>query len=163
MADSLLASIVSQIKTILETVSNVGNVHAYQRLVKDTPAFNTAFQHAATASYRFWEIHRISSQEAYLVGGSTGVTTRTHVIQLDGFMGVDDSANSESTFQTLVESVCDVFRGNTTLNHLAASATASLLEAALVQVARVDHVKFGDRLLHHAEVQLTVRERITYT
>jgi hypothetical protein len=69
-------------------------------------------------------------------------------------MGVDDAAQSEKTFNALVEAAAAAFRSDRTLGGTA-------LGHDFIQVDALDTRSFGGVLCHYAELSLTVYEHIT--
>jgi hypothetical protein len=147
------ATILAQIKTYMESVTSIGNVHDYVRWNKDWPAMLTMFKITSpSAQIRFWDISRVASPEQNKVSKEN---LRTHTFRIRGFMSLDDSAATEKTFQALLETVCTKFRNVPTLNSTAANVDP-------LQINTVGHVMVGDVLCHMAECTLTVEEQITW-
>lgn len=143
------ATIRAAIASILGTVTNIGKVHDFERWAADWSKFIAFFRTRISGvdQVRGWEI----SRKAPIT--ETGDDTRTHTYAIRGYMGVDDSAQSEKTFSALVEAVAAAFRTNKTLNGAA-------LGQDFIQVETLDTRSFGGVLCHYAELTLTVYEFI---
>ena len=76
---------------------------------------------------------------------------RTHVIKIVGYYQHNDSAESEKTFQELVEAICDKLRETEVYQDFYFNSPAS--------VNTVDTVLLGNILVHHCELSIRVLER----
>ncbi len=146
------ATILAKIKSILEGVSDIGQVHDYVRWYKDKPDFNTIFRDAANSQIRAWDISRTSTPETEK---ASRTNIRTHTFRIRGFMSLDDSAATEKTFQSLVEDVATAFRNSPGLEGTA-------LDSGPIQINAVDHMNVGDALCHYCELHLPCSEEIQW-
>jgi len=143
----------AQVKSILEGVTNIGQVHDYVRWNKDWPDLKTLFKVTSpTTQLRFWDITRKSSTE---VTGATRTNERTHTFRIRGFITLDDSAATEKTFQNLVEDVATAFRNKPTLNGYA-------LNVEPLQINNIDHAMVGDCLCHMCESEISIQEEVQW-
>ena len=143
-----LAAIRSQIKIILESVPSVGTVYDYLRWDEDWKGFFNLFN-----SSRGWMITRVSTVEDRELAHN--LNTRIHTFQIIGFMFLKDEAASEKTFQNLIETICDTFRANPTLNNTA-------LDSDPLEVTLVENRIFGSIVVHYTQLTLRVKERFQY-
>ena len=144
------STIRAAIKTTLSGVSNIGQVHDYERWASDWSKFIAFFKVRISGvdHVRGWEIGR----KAPISEDETSVKKHTYAIK--GYMGVDDAAQSEKTFNTLVDAAAAAFRSDRTLGGAA-------LGHDFIQVDALDTRSFGGVLCHYAELSLTVYEHIT--
>lgn len=148
--DTALAAV----KSTLQGVANIGNVHDYVRWHKDWPNMLTMFKVTSpTSQIRTWDISRKSTSETEK---ACRTNLRVHDFRIRGFMSLDDSAATEKTFQTLLEAVAAAFRNKPTF-----SGTVLIVDP--LQIENVDHVMVGDVLCHMAECSLRVTEEIQWT
>ena len=147
------ATVLGKIKTYMLSVTNIGNVYDYVRWSKDYPAMLTLFKVSSPiAQVRFWDISRVKTPETNKVSKSN---LREYTFRIRGFMSLDDSAESEKTFQSLLEDVCTVFRNKPTLDGFA-------LNASPLQIDVVSHAMVGDVLCHMTECTITVEDEINW-
>ena len=142
------ATVLAQIKSVLDGVTGIGTVHDYARWNVDDASFNVLFVKKNVLN--FWTISRRETAESW---DAVQHVVRRHTFVLRGYYGIDDSAASEKTFQGLVESVMTALRVKTTLNDVAELAQPPHLE--LLETER-----FSGALVHHARMKLTVEERV---
>ena len=144
-----LSGIRDAIKTILEGVSGIGEVHDYERYHTDAAKLRAL--HVTSGRLHSWTITRTRTQAEY----RTNVQTeRRHTFVLRGYYALDDVNASEKTFQTLVESIEAAFRSNDTLS-------GSCELAGPLQVERVEPVLFAGVLCHFAELSLWAQELVS--
>lgn len=148
------ATIRARIKTVLDTVSNKGQTHDYLRWAVKQNDFESLFKTTigGTVHIRGWEIayRGFTQEEPHL--GRNADQYRMHRFQLDGYLGLDDSAATEKTFAALAEAVCNALDGDATLN-----ADSLSLYRNPTQLT-VDERLFAGVLCHHAQVDLEVVE-----
>jgi len=136
------------IHTVLSGISDIGQVHKQKRWSADKEGFKAAYMATigGTDQIRAWWISRLSTASVTMTRKSY---QRDYIFQLEGFMGLDDSANTEQTFQTLVDTVMDA------------------LDAQRPDLGGADHqepialeayseVVIGGYLCHHAVLRLTL-------
>jgi hypothetical protein len=148
-----LANIISAVGTILATTTGVGaNVHAYERWANDDVAFKNLF--LSEDKILGWTITREATDCFEYVGS----TLDTHAIVIRGYFSVQDSANTEKTFQDLIEAIRTTFNPNRRLRIAGVSQCHS---SDRIQVRTVDHRMFGGYLCHYCELILRVREMVS--
>ncbi len=147
------AAIRAQIKTILEGVPNIGIVHDYERWAVDWNVFINLFKTTVggTDQIRGWEIGRRSAKENQVAIGGQGGNERRHSFIIRGYLGLNDSAATEKTFNDLIEAIAAVFRYNWTINDTA-------LNHEWVQAEVIEIRMFGSVLCHYCELILPVCE-----
>ncbi len=148
-----LAEIRSEIKNILESVDGIGKVHDYERHTVDWKTFLSLFTDA-DQRVNGWTIAR--SQVREKKHASLGVNIRTHVFRIRGYFGLKDSAQSEKTFQGLIDAVCSAFRDKETLN-------GSSLKADPPLVGTISHRHFSGILVHTCDITLEAQEYVQFT
>lgn len=136
------------IYTVVSGISNIGQVHKQKRWSADKEKFKAAYMATigATDQIRAWWISRINTPSATMTRKSY---QRDYVFQIEGFMGLDDSADTEQTFQTLVDTVMDTL--DTQRPNLGG---ADHQEPAILEA--YSEVVIGGYLCHHAVLRLTL-------
>lgn len=149
-------AILAALVALIDSASGVENVYGYQRHVADWKAlmdlFKVATGVAPNQTFRVhgWTVSRSAVEEEWLTNVEC---IRTHTFKVRGFYGVQDSANTEASFNALLEAI-----GNTCRADFTASATAEWRDPLSFQT--IDHRIFGGILCHYAEGTCRVRERI---
>lgn len=149
-------AISSALVALVDGAAGIENVHAYQRHVSDWSAMLSLFKITIAgppATYRVhgWTVSRAAVSEEWLTNVEV---IRVHEFKLRGVYGVQDSANTEDSFNDLVEALCTTLRADFTC-----SASAEWHEP--VQFPIIDYRVFGGILCHYAEGTVKVRERLT--
>lgn len=78
---------------------------------------------------------------------------KIHTFIIRGFLRIKDASATEKIFNALIEAIATAFRSNKTLNSTAQ-------DHDFIQAEVIDSRTFGGVLCHHAELILTVYERI---
>ena len=101
-----LPDIVAAVTARVTAVAGVKNVYNYAREAKEQKQFQQLFQDPANNKLHTWMITREATETK-----DDGATCyrRIHRIAIMGYYAVDDLANSEGTFQGLIENVCAAF------------------------------------------------------
>lgn len=155
------ASILSAVKTILEGVTNIGNVYSTIRWVIEDDKFFKEFETLISnqQQVRVWMITRVGGEDVYgpqrnFGGTGIDIPTRTrgrrYDFQIEGFSSFTDD-DTESEWQTLIDNVLDEFKNNTSLTNTA------LIRSSLSYI--IDHVWFGKYLVHHVVIRFYAAER----
>jgi len=144
-----------QVKIILESVTNIGNVHDY---IRSTVFWNDFFtKHKDTNQILTWEISRISTaEEVWSVQNAAGSEPNfhdTHSIVIVGHMSLQDSTATEKTFQDLVTAIQTKFRQNNDLN-------GTVIIPKQLQVKSVGHANYAGILVHRAVLTYEAIERV---
>jgi hypothetical protein len=148
------ATILAQIKTTLDTVTDVGRTHDYMRWAIDESAFLDLAKTTigTTDQIRVWMIDYLGfNADSTWISRSTEAL-RVHTFVIHGYMGLDDSEGTGKTFATLAETVCTTLDDDTTLKADALSEYVRPCQLA------VEHVMFYSKLCHHATVTMEVAE-----
>jgi len=146
-----LDAIRTAIVATMNTVTNVGIVHDYERYAKLEAEFKALYvaQIAGKGQVRGWYVRRLATREVSQVIGRYQVT---HEWLVRGFMAIEDAAGSEKVFDTLIESVRDVFRTDETLGGVVSSTVTR--DAAGLQLEESVPVLFAGVLCHSARLKL---------
>jgi len=149
-----LANIITNAAAILGTVTGVGSkVHAYERYASDEAALRSLF--VENSKVCGWTLTREATTSQEAVGGCRD----THIIVIRGYYSLDDSANTEKTFQDLLEAIRTAFDANRQLAYGTPTIYAAH-SSDRMSVRTVGHCKLGGVLLHYAEVVLNVLELV---
>jgi hypothetical protein len=155
-------TIVNDIKGKLETVPDIGAVHGYSRRTNTEKGFTDLFTIVTSQGKKKligWEITRSSALETKR--GNTFF--RHHRMKAAGYMAIEDKLATDQLFQVLLDMIGDTFR---TAEAAAGDAAPWYYMDGLnpgkscVQTEVVDERMFGDYLCHHADVYITITERI---
>jgi hypothetical protein len=135
-------------------VSNAGAVYDYERWAADWSAFLDLFKTTigTTDQIRGWEV----AYRGWQPGDPrefSAIHLRTHRWLVVGYLGLDDSAETEKTMSTLAELVADTLKDDAALKALAFHA----IEPVLVVEPRI----FGGVLCHYAELTVDIAEVVT--
>lgn len=147
-----LAQIRAAINTIMVGVSNVGVVNDYERFAKSGDDFRAMYFSGAHSQIRGWFIRFVGREERSPYQNRYVVTNRW---QIRGYMSLDDSAGTEKTFNSLVETVVLEFRANDTLGGVVD--TLIINDVAGAQVEDAGPVMFAGVLCHSARLALRTR------
>jgi len=144
-----LSTVRTKMKTVIESVSGIGQVYDYQRYTHDWASYKDLFQ--KSSKINTWDIMRIkNTSDPY--GGSGGREDRTHDFIVRGFYAVSDELASEKTFQALTDLVIDAFRNKPDLDGV-----ANILNFPIT--ADFDNQMFGGVLCHTVAISISVAER----
>lgn len=145
---SQVSNIRDAIKTIMETVPDIGVVHTFERFAKRSSEFKAFYQYED--QIRGWYIRRLKTPAS---SGGIGLYDETYTWQIRGFMSLADEAQTERVFDELIESLVQAFRNYDTLNDTVTTSIVS--NQAGLQVERVGHVMLAGVLCHEAVLSLT--------
>lgn len=140
----------------LQAISSVGVVHAWPRLVRETPQ-SSEFQGSLVESGKLnvWMISRTGVRDRQAEDRDNR-QIRVHEINIDVFWAWDDTGvkgtTSDTLFQNALEAVLDDIRtGDRTLGGAANT-------MSLGRVSTIEPVRYLSTLCHHAVIQLEVEE-----
>lgn len=153
------STIRASLKTTLEGVTDIANVHDYIRhWGGSTEKFLGFFSYRTTANtdeLQAWEITRTQTPE--VIHNQNITNLRRHNWLIFGFLRVDDELESEKTFQDLVEDVSTALRDNTKQDN-----PFTALRAEPPQVGSVEHRMIGNRLCHAVNITILIEEYIQF-
>ena len=136
----------SRLQLTLEGIEPpVGRVHPYSRYTAETQQLKSLFQDADGA-FRGWTITCEASPES---AETNSQTERGYRWVIRGYLGWQDSLESEVTFQQLAESVCDALRADIDLGGLSAR------DCDPPAVRLFDPRMFAGVLCHYCEIVIT--------
>jgi len=151
------ALIRAEIKSVMTGISGTigSKIYDYMRLPNDKgivswKSYLDAFKDVS--KILGWQIYRTSCLE---INSTTTINLRTHTFMIEGFMSLDDSAETEKTFQTYIEKICETFRPLIKLNGKA-------FQTNPVQVIIVEVRMFGEVLCHRVAMTYDVQEEIQW-
>lgn len=153
-----LADIRADILDVIEDLPDIGVVYDYERYTNDWARFVDLFSDTIDGikQIRGWMIGYSGtpeSEQAQFDDGTSPVLRQSRWV-IRGYLGLDDSRETEKTFQDLVEDVLDALDDDHTDLHDPADyfhvtpATAPIVEARV----------FGSVLCHYCEIVLTITE-----
>ena len=101
-----LPDIITAVTARLAAVTSAKNVYSYAREAKEQAAFIALFKDTTAGNIHTWMVTR---QATVTRDEGVGTYRRIHEIVMMGYMSVNDAANSEATFQGVIEDVCLAF------------------------------------------------------
>jgi hypothetical protein len=153
-----LSDIISAIKTKVETAVPTAKVYGYERWSPRWDGMLALFK-TDTDLINAWMITRIqteSERTAY------DTRRRAHVFRLRGVYGLDDSENTEATFQAQIEAIDAAFSlDDETMGDAVTTIRPYFGPMSGIDGTQIDSVDvrmFGNVLCHYAELRLGVIE-----
>lgn len=153
----------SLIKSVLESVNNVGKVHDYERYADDWDSLISLFVATIEGSeeMRGWTISLSDvrqEQESFGTFGGDNTLEVTYTYRIRGFMAVSDSDASEKTFAALVLAIMSALNASASLHSSVRDNGSGGEFYGPPCQARFDFRMFGDVLCHYAELVQEVKE-----
>lgn len=139
------------IKAKMETVPDVGRVHAYERYASNVGQLVALYKEGDRLLG--WHIRRVEQSES-----AQGAEVRDSVSRwrITGYMALDDADESELLFDRLLDALIAAFRADLSLG--GAVATTWVGESAALQLLDSGPVLFGGALCHKAVLGLAVQQ-----
>jgi len=138
------------IAAIISGVTGIGAVHAQERFSRSYSEWLNLMTNAGIING--WTVNRERS-DPWTDNEST--LRNTHSFKIKGYYEIDDVAESEKSFQVLIDLICQAFYGNDTL-----SDTVLLSEPVQVDfVGTRELAPDTNYFLHYAELTLRADER----
>lgn len=148
------SGVVGAMVSLLGTVSSVGVVHPYRRVIRTVPQITALLTDPATGKLNaaYVSLQSMSATKDFGGAGFAGVLT-TFVVRVELIRGVEDASGSEEVFRT---TVFDVMQ--------AVNAGGKFYAAASYQGAmsatELGYLSFADAVLvHYATLAVEVRGR----
>jgi hypothetical protein len=149
----MLSEIKNEIKNVLCSVDDVFNVYTDKKHPLDGASFLELFKAENILGEKMitaWFIYRTNTKEEFF---SNKENLRNHKITITGYLGINETGNSGSKFEEIIEDICSAFRGNVNLD-------GKCLEVLPVQVEQIQEKYLGSILCHYAELNLNCREKV---
>jgi hypothetical protein len=146
-----------QTAAILGAVDGMGIVHQYQRMAATWEEFLKCFKHS-DGKINGCVITRTSRVSRQITLGQKEVA---HVMVLRFYMGLNDTEETETAFQALIDAAVDMFDDYETLNDTCLTTHPDwgpMSGAVGLQADIVDNRVFGNVLCHFAECRLCALE-----
>ncbi|MFZ2868708.1 hypothetical protein, partial [Zavarzinia sp.] len=144
--DDIRAAIVARLTALVD----IGQVHAYERLAKETKGFADLYGWAPAGGgqreVRGWNVRRTASRGQAQPGGTLVITAW----RLTGFLSMVDLEASAHTADTLADAVAATFRADPGLGGLAIGDPVEGIDGPVLALSRP--VMFAGVLCH--ELQL---------
>lgn len=134
----------------MQTVTGLGQVHAYERFAKQDAAFRDLYK--SGDRILGWHVRRVSTRETSAVMG------RYHGQigwRIRGFMSIDDAAASEQAFDALIETLRDAVRADESLGGVVDSTLDPDSGQVGLQLDDSGPVMFAGVLCHGCTLSLT--------
>ena len=141
------------IVTVLSGITGIGRAHKLRRLAQNDTTFKALY--SVNNIVNAWEVSRTATTEERknLRVSDPAQSRRMHTFTLYGYYGIQDDAETELTFQALLEDIATAFRGDVTLGGVADWSEA-------IQILTVERREIYNIGVHYAELLLNVREDI---
>jgi len=148
------ATLRAAVKAAVNGVTNIGQVYDRQPWAAEMSAYLDLFKTriSSTDQIRGWSITHEGADASQLA--IKKLVRRVYTYRIRGYLGLDDSAETEKTFAALVESVMNALDDDTTLHASGAHVAYSNLES-------FGHIVFGSVLCHYVEIVQQVAENRT--
>jgi len=156
------ATISARIKVNLGT-AGCSNIYERKRWTNNEDKFRSIFKKTVNGVTHIegWFIQRVNTQEQFLTNREN---LFVHTWHIQGIYGIDDDADSETTFQDLIETICTTFRGDWHLNSTCENINPNWGPGSGrggIQVDLVDERMFCRKILcHHCDLSLYTQERV---
>lgn len=158
MSAPTVKQIRDKIAAMMNSVDGVGKVHTYQRYTRQNSGLVDLYKDAASGRLLGWNVSKTATREAYI---DIGRWVLDHDWKIRGFMALDDADATEETFDTLIESIRDVFRADPTMGDLIFNTVIEEKNnQAGMQVEEAGPVLFAGVLCHSARIGLTTRHML---
>lgn len=145
------------IKAKLLAVADIGQVHDYERYLKDQSKLASLYASTAQVGNRIygWYLRRVRTAEQLV---DAGRNYEDHFWRLRGFMSLDDGDASEKKFDIQIEAIRDAFRADLTLGGICETHFKEANgEQAGLQLEESEPVLFAGVLCHSARLGLITR------
>lgn len=145
-------SIRTGIETVLNTVTGIGRVHDYYRLLNEQTKIVSEYVIATDAGDKLhvWQIS-LSDDAPYteLRRPASRHALGTWKFSIHGHYGVDDENASEKAWAVLVELVLDAFRADKRLGN-------TVIDSGPPQWVAAEYRQISSHLCHYARIDLPV-------
>lgn len=145
-------------KTAVESVSNIGIVHNRLRLftTKEQIQDNCTTTISGVTQIRFWtvSVESVAVAQAYFGEGNKD---RAYMLVIRGYLGMDDSEDTEGTLFALAESVMDALDASDTLHGEFGGSGG--YEAELAQLRANQVIEYVGYLCNHVEIAKQIIDR----
>jgi len=145
------------IKAKVAGVAGIGQVHDYERYLKDQSKLAALYQSSAQAGARLygWHIRRVRTFETLI---DTGRNYADHFWRMRGFMSIEDADATEKKFDVQIEAIRAAFRADPTLANICDThfQEANANQGG-VQLEESEPVLFCGVLCHAARLSLITR------
>lgn len=149
-----VTAIRAAIKTKIESVTDIGVVHDYERYTKEAAKFRELYFHAASNRILGWHVRRVSTRELLTDHDRWSVF---HGWRIRGFMGLEDAEATEKSFDDKIEALRDAFREDDDLGGLVLTCVNPDSGEAGLQLIEHNPVLLAGVLCHKAELALTTQ------
>jgi len=142
------ATIRAAIVALVDAVTGVGPVYGRRRWVAEVKDVKSLF--VESGHLNVWFVRRKKTPAGHATQGPSH-ESRRHTFHIEGFYGLDDAADSEETFTTIVERVCTAIRGNYRLS-------GTCFDNGPANVEDQDYRMLAGVLCHYALVSVEAEE-----
>jgi len=158
------SSVRSYLKSVLDAVSNVGQVHDYERWALNWSDILDRYKTTISGSdmLRGWTISCVGWEAEYLDypnDAGSYIEVRRYQYKVRGYFGLNDGDASEKTAAGIVEDVCEALNSNATL-HAMQNATDLWGPVPPARVDVFEARSFAGVLCHYAEITQLADEAV---
>lgn len=146
-----VSAIRAALVAVIAAVPDIGAVHDYERYAKANAEFLAAYQTTISGQpqIRGWFVQLKATKSTSPFAGRVSVT---HEWEIHGYLGLDDAAQSEKTFNDLTDTLRQAFKASESLGGVVSNTV--LDQAAGLQVELIEKVLFAGVLAHHAQCRI---------
>lgn len=145
----------AELKRLIQTVSNVGNVYDYRRLANVWDDVLSLYKTtiSGTDVIRAWQVTCVGAlHEGFVTTGQYNTGNKiTYQYVCEGFWSIDDANSSEKTALALALAVKDALTSSTLFSSNVTAVTLPSLE-------RFIYRNLGGTICHYAEIKVNVIE-----
>jgi len=155
--------IADRVKSIMQRIDGVHNVHLYLRDVPDEAEFISTFtvQLETKTVLTAWMLTRTGLEVTHPTFDVTHMYDVKHRVEIQGFYGLSDAEESELEFQAVVDEILDKFRKKYLLeDEITGVALAGVILCDPIQVLEIGHGQFSNYFVHFTRLLLSVTERL---
>ena len=150
------ATVRASIKTLLDAVSNIGNVYDIEPFADTWDVFLDRFKAtiSSTDMIRGWTIscEAIGAEGQIASGARSTANVHAYTYRIRGYQGFDYDTSTEKVFLIVVLAVMAALDGGIV--------SGAVFNANLAQLPIYEPRTFGGVLCHYAEIEQTVWEQI---
>ena len=143
-----LATVRASVQTFLATVSGIGQVHDYVRLVQNEAEIKALLLKSGVM--HCWFLTLSESDPVISVRERASTPFRLYAFDFHGYMAVEDATASEKVFATVCEAVIETFAADKRLAN-------TVVDCSPVQWRQHQHRMLVEVLCHYAQLSTRVK------
>ena len=155
-------TVTDRIKSILETVEGVYNVHTYFRDIPDEQKFLEAFMVETPKGnvLSSWMMTRKSVATERPSMSANSILDVTHNIEIQGIYKLEDESQTEIYFQKIIDNILDRLKTKYTLEDSSGVSLAGITQVSEINISEIGYGQFSNYFVHFCRMNIAVEERI---